>query len=342
MIFFFPDDDKDELATVLKDFLEESPGRGAKLANGHIRSLGLKVSRQNLRDCMKEIDPIGHEARLRRRMKRRIYHSEGLHHVWHIDGWHKLIKYGFVVHAGIDGNSKCVVFIRCSDNNESVTVLDCFKAACREQGIVPFQVRSDRGGENVLVCSFMKTVHGVEANCFLAKCSSFNQRIERLWRDVRASTLETYRLLFAHFETLGLDVLNIFHMFILHYLFKDRINESLLQFKRSWNNHGISTENNKSPLQLMQLRKDENFGTEWIEETMGNFGSASNDVDMPRVDYPDIPYVELNKRHNPFSEAQYEYFKLHIKPFTLETKLEDCWKDFELVLKFVDIICETM
>lgn len=300
------------------------------------------MSRENLRSCMRDVDPIGHEERSRKKLKRRKYHSQGLHHVWHIDGWHKLIKYGFVVHAGIDGNSKCVIFIHCSDNNESITVLNCFKRACREHGVVPCQVRSDRGGENVLVCSFMMTVYGEDANCFLAKCSSFNQRIERLWRDARSSTLETYRLLFFHFESLGLDVQNIYHMFVLHYLFKDRINESLLQFKNSWNNHGVSTENNKSPLQLMHIRKDEDRSTPWVEETMGNVGTASNETDIPRIDFPDIPYVILNKRPNPLSEAQYEYFKLHIQPFTLLTKLEDCWEDVKLVLKFVDIIINTI
>ncbi len=55
-----------------------------------------------------------------------------------------------VVHGGIDGFSRFVVFLKCSTNNSSDTVLQLFSAAMREYGL-PRQVRSDKGGENVKV-----------------------------------------------------------------------------------------------------------------------------------------------------------------------------------------------
>ena len=40
----------------------------------------------------------------------------------HIDGHHKLIRWRFVIHGGIDGFSRCIVFLQCSTNNKSETV----------------------------------------------------------------------------------------------------------------------------------------------------------------------------------------------------------------------------
>ena len=39
-------------------------------------------------------------------------------------------------------------------------------------------------------------------------------------------------------------------LFCLHYIFVPRINASLKDFQSAWNSHPLSTENNKSPLQL--------------------------------------------------------------------------------------------
>ena len=76
--------------------------------------------------------------------------------LWHIDGYHRhrLIKWHIVIHGGIDGYSRLLVYLRASSNNRSDTVLDCFMNAVREYGL-PSRVRSDKGGENVLVSQFM-------------------------------------------------------------------------------------------------------------------------------------------------------------------------------------------
>ena len=88
-----------------------------------------------------------------------------------------------VVHGGIDGYSRMVVYLECSTNNRSLTVYKLFREAVATYGI-PSRVRSGKGGENILVCHYMVTVRGVGRGSHIAGSSVHNQRIERLWRDV--------------------------------------------------------------------------------------------------------------------------------------------------------------
>ena len=88
-----------------------------------------------------------------------------------------------VIHGCIDGFSRVPIFIKCSDNNLSQTVLDHLVAATQEFGL-PSRVRGDRGTENVKVVRFMEEQRGIGRGSFISGRSVHNQRIERLWRDV--------------------------------------------------------------------------------------------------------------------------------------------------------------
>jgi len=88
-----------------------------------------------------------------------------------------------VVHGGIDGYSRMIVYLQCATNNHSLTVYRLFKQATEQYG-VPSRVRSDKGGENILVCQYMITVRGIGRGSHIAGSSVDNQRIERLWRGV--------------------------------------------------------------------------------------------------------------------------------------------------------------
>ena len=82
-------------------------------------------------------------------IQRRVYHSNGPNHTWHVDGNHKLIRWRLVIHGGIDGFSRTIVYLHCANNNRAETVLTQFHKATSTYGI-PCKVRSDLGGENVL------------------------------------------------------------------------------------------------------------------------------------------------------------------------------------------------
>ena len=99
-----------------------------------------------------------------------------------MDGHHQLIKWRFVTHGGIDGYSRTVVFLRCSDDNQASTVLCLFADAVETHGL-PSRVRTDLGGENVEVWRYMVEQHA-SSNAVFTGASTHNERIERLWRDV--------------------------------------------------------------------------------------------------------------------------------------------------------------
>lgn len=65
----------------------------------------------------------------------------------HIDGHHKLIRWRVVIHGGIDGFSRTIVYLRRSPNNYAETVLGLFQEAVQRFGL-PSRVRSDLSGEN--------------------------------------------------------------------------------------------------------------------------------------------------------------------------------------------------
>ncbi len=71
-----------------------------------------------------------------------------------MDTNHKLIRWNFVIAGGIDGFSRFVGFLECTNNNKAETVYQCFKTGVDEYG-TPLKVRSDQGMENVKIAEYM-------------------------------------------------------------------------------------------------------------------------------------------------------------------------------------------
>ena len=73
----------------------------------------------------------------------------------------------------------------------------------------------------------------------------------RDWWEVVHTILFMFRNNFLHLKHIGmLNRTNEIDLFSLHYVYMPRINYALEQFVSTFNNHGISTEHNRSPHQL--------------------------------------------------------------------------------------------
>lgn len=179
-----------------------------------------------------------------------------------------ICRWRMVIHGGIDGFSRRIMFIKCSDNNRAETVFQSFEQAVFLYGL-PLRVRSDKGRENCDVAWYMLNhpQRGPEMASFITGRSVHNQRIERLWRDVYTVCTYIYHQLFSKMENQGLlDADDEMRLFCLHYVFIPRINRDLHDFSEAFNNTPMRTERNKTPVQLWNMGLLEGRGPPIQEE----------------------------------------------------------------------------
>lgn len=236
----------------MDSIVQEHPNAGYRMIQAYLCTQGVRVQEARVRSSLRRVDPSGILRRWCHHhcIHWRVYSVPHPNAVWHIDGNMSLIRWGLTVHGGIDGYSRLITYLQCSTNNRSSTVLELFSIAIGTYGC-PSRVRSDYGGENVDVARFMMAVCGLNRGSHITGQSTWNQRIERLWRDVFENCLHLYYNLLYTLEDGGvLDIENELHLVALRYVYVPRINQTLSSFGVAWNNHGLSTSNNRTPLQL--------------------------------------------------------------------------------------------
>ncbi|XP_076125540.1 uncharacterized protein LOC143105433 [Alosa pseudoharengus] len=207
-----------ELDVIVSDIHRHYPSAGYKMILGHLRSRQHFVKKRRVLASLRRVDPQGVLMRRLslRTIRRRRYSVPAPNSLWHIDGNHKLIRWRVVVHGGIDGFSRLIVYLTAANNNRAQTVVESFLTAVYHYGI-PSRVRSDKGGENILVARFMVTNNGLNRNSHIAGRSVHNQRVERLWRDVFENVLDLFYTTFLRLETMGLlNPVNETDLYALH------------------------------------------------------------------------------------------------------------------------------
>jgi transposase InsO family protein len=208
-----------------------------------------------------------------RRIQRRVYSVPGPNSLYHHDGQHgpyiyvhvklqyflkhhvALIQYRLVIHTFVDGFSRFVTGICVSDNNRADTVLDLFLDIIDEHG-VPSGVRGDHGTENLRVAEWMENlgvlnevhiygggkcafkIHINILHLYSNHSSVHNIRIECLWHDVTQGFgrkwKQFFQLLELHHDLKpNLDA----HVWLLHHVFLDAVNDDAFQWVEAWNHH---------------------------------------------------------------------------------------------------------
>ncbi|XP_068742975.1 uncharacterized protein [Montipora capricornis] len=241
-----------ELDNIISEYMNQhGKTTGQSYITGYLRSKGLRVQRSRVRQSMARVDPENAALRWGAVVTRRTYLVPWPNSLWHLDGHHSLVRWGLVVHGCIDGFSRRIMFLHCSPNNLSETVLSLFLDAVEKDGLWPSRIRVDRGVENVLVCDAIVDARGAGRGSFIAGPSTHNQRIERLWRDVFRCVMHYFYYLFYALEDSGnLNIEDPTNMFALHFVFLPRINKALHEYQETFNHHGIRTANSWSPYQM--------------------------------------------------------------------------------------------
>ena len=205
------DDELDRLIINIRNTHGSLVGRS--LVTGCLQSQGIRVQRRRIMKSLIRIDPHSSRIRWACLIKRRKYNVPGPNSLWHADGHHSLINWGFVIHGAIDGYSRLIVYLKCATNNKADTVLECFHDAITTFG-TPSRLRTDKGGENVKLWEEMEYSRGPNRGSFIAGSSVHNQRIERLWRDVWMYVANEYYYTFQAMEVEGLFLLTGYISFV--------------------------------------------------------------------------------------------------------------------------------
>lgn len=221
-----------------------------------------------------------------------------------------------VIHCAIDGYSRFITFLQCSDNNRSATVLALFNQA-KDQFGLPKHVRTDHGGENLGIWTAMYEAYGDGNNPVFTGKSVHNQRAERNNRDLNNCITSPFKQVFEELEEEGLlNVDNDTDMFCLHYIFLPRINRALANHRSAHNHHKISSEGSSTPLQLFTVFMPSN-SFDAGESTDHRYGDW--DSNFPQTSVITVPKIPC-----PLSEVDFQYLKATINPL-MDSKGKDLY-----------------
>jgi len=325
--------------------LEENDQKGENSIDSYLFGvLNVQVARKRLRAAIRRVNGDALQQRREqfgKKIIRREYKVGGPHRLWHVDGMHKLIRYGFIVHGCVDGFSRLVVWMRISTNNRATTQLSYFKAAMSELKITPSRMRGDLGGENILMADEIIALRGLDRGSFIFGLSRNNVRIERHWRDLRRAFTQFWMTFLRQLERERLLCIDDdHHLFVVQYLYASRMQREVDEHRKAYNNHKLSTERHYTPLQLCELYKDtikdDPIG---VGDDYGDYddeNEAFDDDDLPSDGNDRLSMVNLEPRNCPLTDMDWEIFQDMVKPVELslpKPQLKDAFVEAMLVLR---------
>ncbi|KAG9052057.1 hypothetical protein FS842_010572 [Serendipita sp. 407] len=292
---------EEELDRYTDEALTIFPNLGLSMLWAYIKAQGFSPPRDDVAASFRRVN--GPPARFGRpAIQRRTYKVPGPNSLWHHDGHHKLIRWKIVTHAFIDGYSRLVVGIHAVNNNRSETVLRLFLAAVEQWGR-PSRVRGDYGVENKGVAENQERERGLGRGSYIFGRSVHNIRIERLWVDIMKGYIGKWSDFFRDLEQHhGLDIDNDHHIWLLHYLYLEAINNDAKLWAITWNFHHMrlpeGQEGGQKPIEqyLMGMAEKGIRGLEELEDQIYGEEEGEYGVDWTELDDSSLVTHLLERR----------------------------------------------
>ena len=115
-----------ELDTIVQEIASLFPNCGEKTVSGRLKSRGILIQRE-IENLYEELILLvcGQDVELFCIVENILCRHQTL---WHIDGYHKLIRWRYVIHGGIDGCSRLIMYLKVATNNRAD--IECFSYSC--------------------------------------------------------------------------------------------------------------------------------------------------------------------------------------------------------------------
>ena len=193
------------------------------------------------------MDPEGVEARICGKMRKRgQFIVKGPNRVWSIDGHDKLSRFGFHIYASIDAYSRYIVWCYIGHSNRTaVSVNKQYLTTVSATNNIPKLIRSDKGGETVLLCNSHLVLRRVQnpelplTKAYSYGTSTKNQRIESWWNLLANAQTNTWRNLFIELEKKGFFDGGSIDVICLQYIYMEMIRTHVQTFIQVHNTHRI-------------------------------------------------------------------------------------------------------
>lgn len=235
-----------DLADIVLFIQNQLRGSGAlhgyRMMHSKCIEFGLSVRKEDVRLILKELDPVGVNNRLSRRLSRRRYFAEGPNAVWHVDGYDKLSPFGLCINGCVDGFSRKVVWLNVYNTNSDPRVIGgYYLEAVRNCNGCPRRIRADFGTENVLLRDFQQFLRRADNTSlsYVEGASTLNQRIESWWGHLRRQCIQHWQDLFKDLHHSGDYSGDFLDKNIVRFTFTATLQNELDDVTRMWNRHII-------------------------------------------------------------------------------------------------------
>jgi hypothetical protein len=98
----------EDLDSLIRNIRAVHPDYGIRYLSGSLRVKGYRIQKRRIIESLHRIDSVGIVLRTQGRIRRRRYQVSRPQALWHMDGHHKLIRWGIVIHGIIDGYCRTV------------------------------------------------------------------------------------------------------------------------------------------------------------------------------------------------------------------------------------------